>query len=352
MLEYVTNIFTNRNSDPGNWMARGVQSALFFYISCAPCKEERRMKRRRREAKEAQKAYEKEYVDKEPNMKRRPMAFETDPDWLHEIVLGPGPPPQFEAPTLLRKWQKYELDTPAETPYGDGPKEGPLLRSGHLKPGQAQPGHEHRLSNAIDNMKDSLKDAFHPDKWPWKPYHRPDEVLWFRSLGDRMNSVGDKMSKMWDKVKSPSQQPELLLGRKRAHTNESDRDWSRGQNPHLSDLHPPIVCSLPATKEDAAWMIMPPPSAAVMSGHVSPTAQNQHRIPMCIAGRPPRPKTPPKPTPKLVEKDEPSIGPKYIEVPAMKIRPSPRAAFSEIHVSKDRSARPASWSFHYIIPSQ
>lgn len=75
---------------------------------------------------------------------------------------------------------------------------------------------------------------------------------------------------------------------------ESDRyDYRRGKNPALNDLHPPPVSQLPATRDDAAWMMLPPPSAAVMAGRKRPGTELEMRWPLAIIGRPMKANEPP-----------------------------------------------------------
>ena len=59
-------------------------------------------------------------------------------------------------------------------------------------------------------------------------------------------------------------------------------DWQRPKNPEINELHPPVVSNLPNTREEAAWMLLPPPKAAVMEGKLPPnTDAGNMRYPMC-----------------------------------------------------------------------
>ena len=380
----------NRNSDTGHWFLRGVQSAIFYYVSCAPCIDARYKKRRRREAKAA----EAQVVDTEPGFVRQPMAFQTNEQWTEEIILGPGPPKQWKGDPILLKYRKNKHPTPPSTPTSgapssDAPNKPPL---------------ERRFSSAIGNVKESIRNSLHPEtlKWNWKRYDRDDEIL--RGLGDKMTNMGDKMTNMgdkvtriWDRVTSGSHQEEVLSGRKRAHTNESDQyDYTRGHFPAINNLHPPVVSQLPANKADAAWMMLPPPSAAVMAGRERPTQEMAYRVPLCIIGRPPKENVPPEELrsemPRHVSditweaynasedtEDERPPNPRHQSEPIPVLRPPPKASLSsDLFVPKARAiaaldgipmdlftkadlsssgtvtpkSRPSSWQFHYIIPSQ
>ena len=52
-----------------------------------------------------------------------------------------------------------------------------------------------------------------------------------------------------------------------------------------TEMHPPVVSQLPSTRENAAWMLLPPPRAAVMEGKVPPdTDAGKMRWPLAIIG--------------------------------------------------------------------
>lgn len=236
-------------SEPGHWLLRGIQSAIFYYISCSPCLEYKYNKKRRREAKEASHAV----VTTEPGVIRQPTAFETNEQWAEELILGPGPPKQWKPDEILAKVKQKLKSSTQDTP---------------------RPSTDRRLSNTFENVKESLRTSLHPEKWNWKRYDREDEVLW---------GLGDKVTKIWDKVTNVYQEEQA--GRKRVHTNGSGGDYTRGRISALNDLHPAVVSQLPATREEAAWMLLPPPSAAVMNGKQRP-GYEMGRKPLCVIGRP------------------------------------------------------------------
>ena len=367
-------MYGNRNRDPGHWLLRGIQSAIFFYISCTPCTDAKYKRRRRREAKAA----EAEIVDTEPGIVRQPMAFQTNEQWTEEIILGPGPPKQWKGDPILLKFKKGKLPTPPSTPTSDAPSNDALQR----------PKLERRFSNAIDNVKESIRMSLHPDSWNWKRYDRDDEIL---------GGLGDKVTRIWDRVTSGGHPDDTISGRKRAHTNESDRyDYTRGNFPAINNLHPPVVSQLPATKTEAAWMLLPPPSAAVMAGRERPTQEMAYRIPLSIMGRPTKENvSPDEPRPEMPRhvseltwdaytasqdtNDDIPAHPRHQSEPMPRVRPTPGASLSpDLYMPKTRAinaldgipmdlftktdlppsgtetpkSRPSSWQFHYIIPSQ
>lgn len=360
---------TTASTDPGHWFWRGVQSAIFYYVSCSPCIEYRHKQRRREEARAARAV-----VTQQPGVVPRPVAFQTNEQWGEELLLGPGPPKPYKPDNLVQRLRDRLATEPASP---DKPE---------------RPGMERRISSAVENMKESLRMSINPDKWNWKRYDREDEVL---------EGFGDKMTRMWDRVTNIGHhdEQEPPVGRKRAHTNESERyDYSRGRIPAVNDLHPPVVSQLPATREQAAWMLLPPPSAAVMAGKKRPHEDQNVRKPLCIIGRPP-PLPPPPPEkqtdrPALWEQQrydsqeshnmdgdtevgEGSIrkhqrhqsAPLPFPTKAMiadrllpQLRPAKLDLDPDFDPSKAESAslvdvydsksRPPDWQFHYIIPTQ
>lgn len=244
------------NTDPGHWFWRGVQSAIFYYVSCSPLLEYRYKKKRRKEAHDARQ----EVVSTQPGAIRQPHAFQTNEQWAEELMLGPGPPKPWKPDELLQKVKQKLTPTPVE----DAPR--PSLE-------RARPSMDRRISGALVTVKDSIKQSLHPDKWNWKRYDREDEF-----------GLGDKVTRIWDRVTTLHQ--DEPAGRRRAFTNESDRDYTRGRIPAINDMHPPVVSQLPATKDEAAWMLLPPPSRAVMEGKSRPGEEMMHRTPLAVIGRP------------------------------------------------------------------
>lgn len=322
-------------AEPGHWFLRGVQSAIFYYISFTPCLEVQHKRKRRKEAK-AQAQAETEVITTQPGIVRQPGPFQTNETWAEELMLGPGPPKGWKGDKLLMKLQKdsRKSETADAAPNSpELPQLHPELTSTSLRlstqptesssrpsssdtetvateepehepsktdtpaAGHARPLLERRLSNAMENIKDSFRTTLHPEMWNWKRYEREDEVL---------KGFSERMTRIWNRATSgthnedPEEQHEAegsSSRRKRAPTNESDRyDYRRARHPEINDLHPPIVSQLPATRDEAAWMMLPPPSAAVMAGKRRPGAEAEMRWPLCVMGRP---SPHPDPSPKL-----------------------------------------------------
>lgn len=285
-------------------------------------------------------------------------------------MLGPGPPKPWKPDELLQKVKQKLTPTPVEV----APR--PSLE-------RARPSMDRRISGALVTVKDSLKHSLHPDKWNWKRYDREDEF-----------GLGDKVTRIWDRVTTMHQ--DEPVGRRRAFTNESDRDYTRGRIPAINDMHPPVVSQLPATKDEAAWMLLPPPSRAVMEGKSRPGEEMMHRTPLAVIGRPlpveleddnqrneewetdvetpdvdDRPghdRHASEPTSERVPKLRPLGNERHFSEPIHLLRPPPPAVLTDsskptpemIDTKSDRlplggtatpKSRPSSWQF-FLVPSQ
>ncbi|KIW67240.1 hypothetical protein PV04_06505 [Phialophora macrospora] len=306
-------------AEPGNWFLRGVQSAVFYYLSCTPWVEFKHKRKRRREAKE-QAQERADIVVTQPGRLRQPAPFQTNEAWAEELILGPGPPKGWKKDTMLARLQNKilkespESDVATFTPEpmmlalqpqptessarpfansltesstANGTEEHPSDNAISV-PSQTRLHMERRLSNAMENIRESLRISLHPPKWNWKRYDREDEIL---------AGFTERVTRMWNRAtfsihrEDAGDQVEedepATHGRKRAHTNESERyDYYRARHPEVNDMHPPVVSQLPATRAESAWMLLPPPSAAVMEARTRPAAEPEMRWPLCVIGRP------------------------------------------------------------------
>ncbi|KJX94188.1 hypothetical protein TI39_contig4210g00001 [Zymoseptoria brevis] len=206
-------------SSPAMAIHRGIQSAIFFYLSCAPCADARYRKRRKREAAWDRAARE-ELAAELPGAYRHPSPSSTNPHWQTEIALGPtgvvrgkkkanaSSDPRRRAPTGLsmRSESRSELDL-------------------------------------AHNERDG-------DRWNYRPYQRDDEELW-GSLNNLNGTTYDG---------SGLQMPA------RVRTKDSTSStYQPNRNPPISDLHPATVTKV-SSREEVMWMMQPPPVAEVMNG--------------------------------------------------------------------------------------
>ena len=146
----------------------------------------------------------------------------------------------------------------------------------------ARPSMDRRLSYAMDGVKDAIRTALQPERWNFIRYDREDEIL---------AGWNDKVRGMWGSVKEhmtlpiDEATPKSTISKEEMAEREAKK-WQRGTHPALNDLHPPVVSQLPYTREEAQWMLMPPPSADVMMGRVraNPVSDVERR-PLCVLGR-------------------------------------------------------------------
>lgn len=209
---------------------RGIQSALFYYLSCAPWNEANHRKKRRREAarNRAERAAE------EADAYRHPSPSDTNPNWAVEIAAGPGPTTR---------------GTKRKVPSGGNGKRGSLE---YVERGGAS-GNGSRVASSTDVARSQGTGGgrampgdggeFRCDsKQGFAQFQRPDEDL---SLKDSSSSI--------------LQRPEKA----------KLRDYYASHNPSINDLHPPTVTKV-RSREDIAWIFAPVPTADIMSGKAAP----------------------------------------------------------------------------------
>jgi hypothetical protein len=209
---------------------RGVQSAIFHYVSCAPCIGFMSRKQRQKQANRERKVLRKLQLE-EPDSYYHPEPTGTNPYWGEEIIMGPGPPP--------RRAKRSNT----------GSRRGLTTAGTHSTQGDKSldldPNADVRLSD----------DTTDDENWNRKRYQREDEDLW---------GFGELVSSKKTTVAGSSVG---LTGITRPSTSKSSADsYYAVRNPPVNDLHPPVV-SLPSPHpSDNRWMLQPPPKAAVMSG--------------------------------------------------------------------------------------
>lgn len=158
---------------------------------------------------------------------------------------------------------------------------GVSAESSHVGP---RPSMEKRLSTAMDGFRDAMRAALHPDKWNWIRYDRDDEIL--PDLNGKMKSMWENMKVNVSVLSDEAAAKLKQIEPKEPVPESAASKWQRGTHPAVNDLHPPIVSQLPYSREEAKWMLMPPPSADVMMGRRRPDPfSDTKRRPMCVIGR-------------------------------------------------------------------
>jgi hypothetical protein len=178
-------------------------------------------------------------------MHLQPAPFQINPHWKEEMTLGPGPPSR----------RKNRTGTPASR-------------------GITTAGTANTDSTAGSSLSDlgpvqsmsSVHLAGH--SWNTKRYQRADEEFaYFPPLEEdegprpRLSSRGSSVGVSgWSS--QPLDKPESAY-------------YIPARAPPVNDLHPPVVSTVSAKKNERAWMMEPPPSASFMNGKKGVTARSR-----------------------------------------------------------------------------
>lgn len=208
-----------------SWFWRGFQSAVFYYLSCAPCTK-LAYQRRRRKANQRAKV-EKAATEMEQGLYQHPSPFSTNIYWREEMVLGPGPP--------QKKGNRDRDKHKTESSRG--------LRSGGAG-SSSLTGTSSADTVVVDEAgEQEEQERRSGEGWNRTRYQREDEILW---------GIGG----------------ESASGRDRSSTTGSRGNYYVARNPAVNDLHPPVVSTQPTHRSETKWMLQPPPSAKIMEGKV------------------------------------------------------------------------------------
>ncbi|MCJ1245045.1 hypothetical protein MMC30_002246 [Trapelia coarctata] len=210
-----------------SWFWRGFQSAIFYYVSCAPCtklnyRRKQRLKNKREQAEKA------DLESAQPDVYKHPPPFRTNIYWREEMVLGPGPPPKKKDRDRMRNGSSRDLNT-----GGQGSSAGGSSATDTTL-----------VVGSVEGME-VVAERDSGEGWNTRRYQRPDEILWGFDIEEE-SGVG-------------------LSGISRTGTAGSGTRYT-ARNPAVNDLHPPVVSTHPTRKSETRWMLQPPPSAKVMEG--------------------------------------------------------------------------------------
>lgn len=220
-------------------IARGIQSAIFFYLSCAPCVGQAHQRRRRKEARRDRR--EKAALELEsPNTYRHPDPSSTNPHWNEEIALGPGPPPRGKKRGKRNIGTAGTQSTTRSRIYSDLEEEEEVAG---IQIGVSPAGSETTLSDG---------------RWSRQREQREDEEPWGT---ETLSSRGGP------RVSSSAGSATGLVVPSRPSTGRSaSESYYTARPPPVNELHPPVVTALSPNAGANNWMLAPPPSAKVMSG--------------------------------------------------------------------------------------
>ncbi|KAL8815184.1 MAG: hypothetical protein Q9223_005655 [Gallowayella weberi] len=209
-----------------SWLWRGFQSAVFYYVSCAPCHELAYRRRRRKGA-----ARSKAEKETDQGLYTHPSPFSTNVYWQEDISMGPGPPQKNGKSRREKERQRWRDRVANNKENQRG------LMTGNSTDTGASSADTVVVQCSLQGVAELEQERRSGDGWNRRRYQREDEYLW--GLDD-MSDDGAEDGKYYTTVRNPS----------------------------VSELHPPIASSLPASRSEAKWMLQPPPSAKIMEGKV------------------------------------------------------------------------------------
>ncbi|KAL9025915.1 MAG: hypothetical protein Q9196_005342, partial [Gyalolechia fulgens] len=201
-----------------SWFWRGFQSAVFYYVSCAPCNELAHRRRRRKVA-----ARSRTEQEMEQGLYPHPSPFSTNIYWREEMTLGPGPPQKKRDRDKERQQRARERMANTECTRD-------LVTGSSAETGTSSADTMVALSS-LQAVTGFEQDRPNGDDWNRRRYQREDEFLWG--------------------IDSAS---------------EAEDNYCTARNPAVNDLHPPVVSTQPTHPSETRWMLQPPPSAKVMEG--------------------------------------------------------------------------------------
>ncbi|KAI4174711.1 MAG: hypothetical protein LQ343_002082 [Gyalolechia ehrenbergii] len=201
-----------------SWFWRGFQSAVFYYVSCAPCNELAHRRRRRKGA-----ARSRTEQEMEQGLFPHPSPFSTNIYWREEITLGPGPPQK-------KRDRDKERQQRARDRIANNECRRDLVTGSSGDTGTSS-ADTMVASSSVHRVTELEQERRSGDNWNRRRYQREDEILW------GIDS-----------------------------TSEAEDSYCTARNPAVNDLHPPVVSTQPTHPSETRWMLQPPPSAKVMEG--------------------------------------------------------------------------------------
>jgi len=224
----------------------GIQSVLFYVLSCSTCSKISHRHRAKAIAKRehAEKA---QLESEQPGLYHHPSPFKTNPFWEEEISLGPGPP--------SRK--------------GTGKNASSRALNPGVPPSIASDVPHSLAPSSLAPSSPTLAASDQDSTWNTHRYQREDEELWGvdtikagqrrmrDALATAQSSVGSKLRAMESRL------PKFSL---KDEDGDAALPYFVSRNPPVNDLHPPVVSSHPWQTGGMRWMMQPPPSARVMEG--------------------------------------------------------------------------------------
>ncbi|PNS18990.1 hypothetical protein CAC42_6085 [Sphaceloma murrayae] len=268
---------------------RGIQSAVFYYLSCAPCTEARTRRKRRKEADLLRQEKEVLATCSQANGSYQydhPLPSTTNPAWGLEIALGPSK----ESKAAARSSKSKAKETPPRSSGSTSKSE----RKDHRNWSTPDLGVDGRARWAESFQRNARqKSVTVPPKAKTFPTAQPKSGLspLSETRDEPVVAQGSPPTTSSDQSASESviQRPQPS---KLATTSLSSPAWQYLPHPPLNDHHPPTVTKYSSPK-DTAWMLAPPPNAKVMRGHEPelPRHLSPRKRTPTLESRPSRPTT-------------------------------------------------------------
>ncbi|TKX19926.1 hypothetical protein C1H76_7810 [Elsinoe australis] len=243
---------------------RGIQSALFYYLSCAPCTEARTRRKRRKEA-DLLRA-EKDALAASSDAQglkqyEHPLPSTTNPAWDIEIAIGPSK----ESKQAARNNKARAKETP--------PRSSGSTSKSNRKEDKSRSTPDLSLDQRVQWAESFQRNLRHDSP------AMPQKAKTFPQ--DRSRSGLSPLSESQDERPSPRDSPphtpsdfstsaSINIQRppptKLASTSLNGPAWPYQPHPPINDHHPATVTKYDSPS-DIAWMLAPPPNAKVMRGH-------------------------------------------------------------------------------------
>ncbi|KAF2102950.1 hypothetical protein NA57DRAFT_71934 [Rhizodiscina lignyota] len=251
------------------WFLRGVQSAIFLYVSCGPCHDASYRRKRKKEAIRSRQEKEQLRADY-PEALHQPSPFDINPYWQEEIDIGPGPP--------LRKAKRTGKAS------GDG-SQAQSQRSRALT-AATQTSFDSSLAEQqgkkIDLSKLKELDPAHiKEKWQNRHQRRDEENMsdeeYYEGMMDGESSSRRRPSHGGSSV-APGGWPTYPREKRKYR-------YTTTRAPPVNDLHPPIVVTPSVYRAERQWMKEGPPSAAFMNGKAGTRTNTPSRSESALSNR-------------------------------------------------------------------
>lgn len=217
-----------------------LQSVAFYVLSCSTCAKINHRRKAKIQAKK-ERAEKHALETEQPGLYRHPSPFSTNPYWDEEITMGPNPP---------KKKGEKNCSQAALNPAGTASS---YANSSTMSTGTGTAS----SPTAVEESRIS------GEGWNRKRYQREDEALWGHDTPGPGQRIFDAIAR------AGSTAGRLLEGRlNKSSGNEEEKPqpYYLAKNPPLNDLHPPVVSTQPASRDETRWMLQPPPPAKVMEG--------------------------------------------------------------------------------------